>query len=122
MADAEKRGQRTMDAPLLTYDIPELVRRLKQEETWKLSNRNSMTLNMGTGLRAVVVALHEGAELAPHRTEHPINIQAVEGEVMITSDAGEASLAAGQMLTLHKGVTHSVKAKKESAFLLTFGA
>lgn len=122
MSGDEMRNQRMMDAPCMTYDIPELVRRLKAEDTWKHSDRNSLTLNMGEGLRLVIVALHSGAEIKPHKAEHPISVQALEGEFEFAIDEKTEVLKAGQVLTLHKGITHRVKARSECAFLITLGA
>lgn len=122
MAETGKREQRIMDAPLLTYEIPELIARIKSEEAWKSTDRNSITLNMGPGLRMVVIALHEGTTIEPHKADHPISVQVLEGVLEFITGAGTAALKSGQLLTLHKGISHSVKAQTECAFLLTFGA
>lgn len=122
MTQTVKRDQRNMDAPLLTYDLNEEIARLKQEEAWKHAGHNSITLNMGSGLRIVVVALRKDGNLQSHKTEHPISVQTLEGELDFATDSGSVALKAGQILTLHKGILHSVRARTECAFLLTFGA
>lgn len=122
MAETGKREQRIMDAPLLTYKIEELIAKIKKEEAWQNSDRNSITLNMGSGLRLVVIALHEGTKIDPHKADHPISVQVLEGELEFITDEETAFLKAGQLLTLHKSISHSVKARTECVFLLTFGA
>lgn len=122
MVNSEKREQRILDAPLLTFEIQELITRLKNEETWKNTEKNSITLNMGAGLRMVIVALHEGASLEPHKANHPISVQVLEGELEFGTDAQTETLKKGQILMLHQSITHRVKAHTECAFLLTFGS
>ena len=121
MDEQEKRETRILDAPFLTYDLQDVLARLKQEEAWKRSDRNSITLNMGAGLRAVVVALHQGALIKQDKAEHPISVHVLEGEMEFLTEAGSAVLEKGELLTLRKGIPHSVEARKECAFLLTFG-
>ncbi|HRK61470.1 MAG TPA: hypothetical protein PLY88_02835 [Candidatus Omnitrophota bacterium] len=122
MTETGRREQRIMDAPILTYEIPKLIAKIKSEEAWKSTDRNSITLNMGLGLRMVVIALHSGALIKPHKADHAISVQALEGELEFITDMEIVALKAGQMLSLHKGILHSVRARTECAFLITFGA
>ena len=122
MSRTQKRDQRVLDAPFLTFNFSKLISRLKNEETWKHSDRNSITLTMGPGLRAVMVALHDGAIIKPHKTTHPIFVQILEGEVQFITDRVSVVLKKEQMLRLERGISHSVKACSEAVFLLTFGA
>ena len=108
-----------LDAPLVSIDIPSFIEQLKQESTWKESDRNTITVFKTNGLRIVLIALHEGAEMAKHKAEGIISVQVLEGQLKFTTDMKSVELSKGQMLALHERIPHSVLALKEAVFLLT---
>ncbi len=112
-------GGRLMDAPLVSMDIPEFINQLKSEAAWKNSDRNAMTVYKTNGMRIVLIALHEDAVLKKHTADGIISVQVLEGEIIFSTDDQSVVIKQGQMIALHKGLPHSVKAIKESLFLLT---
>ena len=108
-----------LDAPLVSIDIPSFIEQLKQESTWKESDRNTITVFKTNGLRIILIALHEGAEMAKHKAEGIISVQVLEGQLKFTTDIKSVELSKGQMLALHERIPHSVLALKEAVFLLT---
>jgi quercetin dioxygenase-like cupin family protein len=54
-----------------------------------------------------------------HTADGIINLQILEGQIRFNTDEQSVELNKGQMLTLHKGIPHSVLAKEETIFLLT---
>ncbi len=112
-------GGRLMDAPLVSIDIPEFIKQLKTEATWGNSARNAMTVYKTNGMRIVLIALHEDAVMQKHKAEGIISVQVLEGEILFSTDDQSVVIRKGQMIALHKGLPHSVKAIKESVFLLT---
>lgn len=112
-------GTRLMDAPLVSMDIAEFIKQLKTEATWRNSDRNAITIFKTNGLRIVLIALHEEAIMQKHIAEGNISVQVLEGEITFSTDDQSVVLKIGQMIALHKGLPHSVKAIKESVFLLT---
>ena len=117
--DLRPEGARLMDAPLISMDIPEFIKQLKAEVTWENSDRNAMTVYKTNGMRIVLIALHEDAILKKHTADGIISVQVLEGEIMFNTDDQSIVLKKGQVIALHKGLPHSVKAIKESVFLLT---
>ncbi|CAN5831201.1 hypothetical protein BH11BAC3_BH11BAC3_36950 [soil metagenome] len=117
--DLRPEGDRLMDAPLVSIDIPEFIKLIKTEATWQNSDRNAMTVYKTNGMRIVLIALHEDAVMKKHTADGIINVQVLEGEILFTADEQPVVLNKGQMVALHKGLSHSVKAIKESVFLLT---
>jgi quercetin dioxygenase-like cupin family protein len=117
-------AERSMDEPVMTFDLLAILADLKQEPTWRTARRNAVTLLKHPGLRVVLIALRGGSadEIAPHQTDSPVTIQALEGRIAVRTDATEVVLSAGQLLTLHPGLKHSVGAEHESAFLLTLAS
>ena len=108
-----------MDAPLLNMDIPQFIQQLKAEATWQTSDRNAMTVYKTNGLRIVLIALHEDAILKEHTADGIISLQVLEGEIIFSAGGQSVTISKGQMIALHKGLPHSVKAINESVFLLT---
>ena len=108
-----------MDAALVTIDLPLFMEQIKQESPWKQSNRNAITVFKTNGLRIVLIALHEGAEMARHTADGIISVQVLEGQLQFNTDWQTVELSKGQMLALHECIPHSVLAIKETVFLLT---
>lgn len=61
--DLRPEGERLMDAPLVTMDIPDFIKKIKKEPAWENKDRNAMTVYKTDGMRIVLIALHKGAEL-----------------------------------------------------------
>jgi len=112
-------GERLIDAPLVSMDIPEFIKKIKDEPAWKNRDRNAMTIYKTNGLRMVLIALHKDAELTRHTAEGIISLQVLEGKIMFNTDDQSVEIEKDRMIALHKGLPHSVKAIKESVFLLT---
>ncbi len=118
-ATSQRTQDHLLDAPLVPISILAFVERLKQESTWKESDRNSITVFKTDGMRIVLIALHEGAEMAKHTADGIISLQVLEGQIKFATDLQSLELIKGQMLALHERIPHSVLAIKETVFLLT---
>jgi quercetin dioxygenase-like cupin family protein len=114
--------ERSLNRPVMTFDLPAILADLKQEPTWRTAKRNAVTLLKQRGFRLVLVALQAGAALASHQTDSAVSIQALAGELAIRIGTDEFVLAAGQLLTLGPGLEHAVRAPADSAFLLTLAS
>jgi len=112
-------GDRTIDAALVRIDLPFFMEQIKKETSWKDSKRNAITVFKTNGLRIVLIALHEGSEMARHIADGIISIQMLEGRIQFNTDQQSLELNKGQMLALHERIPHSLKAIEEALFLLT---
>lgn len=112
-------GDRILDAQLVAVDLNAFRTQIKEEQTWKDGDRNAITLMKADGMRLVLIALHAGAEMRTHMAPGMISVQLLEGEITFKTAHQLSKLMPGQLITLHKGVPHSVVAEKESTFLLT---
>lgn len=113
---------RQLDAPLLTFDLSALLKKIHSEEDWDKHERNAMTLHKSPGLRIVLVAMHAGTVIPAHKADFPFSLQVVEGSLLFTSRKKTTKLQCGEMLTLHAGIPHGIEAPEEAAFLLTLAA
>jgi quercetin dioxygenase-like cupin family protein len=111
--------ERSLDQPVMTFDLPAIVADIKREPTWRTARRNAVTLHKQPGFRVVLVALQAGEDLASHATDSPVSVQALEGELVVVVGTDESVLRAGRLLTLQPGIEHAIRATTESAFLLT---
>ena len=120
--DATKQrpqGERIMDAALVTIDLSSFTKQIREEKTWKDSDRNAITVFKTDGMRIVLIALHKDAEMATHTADGMISVQVLEGQILFTTEEQLVELGQGEMLALHENVPHSVLAKEETIFLLT---
>ena len=116
---SQRKQDHLLDAPLVSINIPAFIEQLKQESTWKESDRNSITVFKTNGMRIVLIGLHAGAEMAKHTANGLISVQVLEGQIKFTIDDQSVELNKGQMLALHQNIPHSVLAIQETIFLLT---
>lgn len=112
-------GDRLLDAQMVTMDLSEYREQIKDEKAWKEGDRTAITLFKSDSMRVVLIALHAGAEMKTHTAPGIISVQVLSGNISFRTEQRNAELSEGQMLTLHKGVPHSVFANEVSTFLLT---
>src|ERR1700730_3009220 len=72
---------RLLDAPLLSFDLPKAIEKLKEEESWKRGERNAITLMKSDFMRIVLIALHEQSEINFRQSGNMISVQLLEGKV-----------------------------------------
>ncbi|MBC7383516.1 MAG: cupin domain-containing protein [Bacteroidia bacterium] len=113
------QGDRTIDAPLVAINLLYFIEQIRNEQAWKDSDRNAITVFKTNGMRIVLIALHKGAEMIKHTADGLISVQVLEGQMLFNTNEQSVNLGKGQMLALHKGIAHSVVAKEETIFLLT---
>jgi quercetin dioxygenase-like cupin family protein len=107
-----------MAEPLMEFDLPAEIHRLKTETTWN-TGQNARTLVKYDDLRVVLMALRAKARMPEHKTEGRISVHVVSGHIRLRAAGRTFSLRAGGLLALDQGVPHDVEALEESAFLLT---
>ena len=118
-ATPQRTQEHLLDAPLVSIDLLAFIAQIKQESTWKESDRNTITVFKTNGLRIVLIALHEGAEMVRHTANGVISVQVLEGKLQFNTDLQSVELNTGEMLALHERIPHSVVAIKETIFVLT---
>lgn len=108
----------TLAAPLLTLDLNREIAQLQSEGRWQ-SGHTAKTLAKYPDLRVVLIVIKAGGRLEKHKAEGRISVQTLDGRIRFNTGEGSSELAAGQMLTLERGIPHDVEGIVDSAFLLT---
>jgi quercetin dioxygenase-like cupin family protein len=112
-------GDRILLSPLVEMDLNEFIKQVKSESTWAESDRNSVTIFKSETITIVLIAMHENAELKPHKANGVISVQVLEGIIEFNAEQQSTQIEKGQMIALQENITHSVRAITESCFLLT---
>src|SRR6185295_11540999 len=89
---SSETSERSLDRPVMTFDLPAILAGMKHEPTWRTARRNAMTLLKQPIFRIVLIALQAGAEVASHQTDSPVTVQALEGRIAISVGADECVL------------------------------
>jgi quercetin dioxygenase-like cupin family protein len=81
--------------------------------------RTARTLVKEGRLRLTLIALAKDGVMPEHRTEGPISIHVLDGDVTFTGAGREFSLAAGEVLVFDANVAHAARSREGCVFLLT---
>jgi len=112
-------GERILDAPFLTNDIDKYYELLKSEEAWQKNDRNGITIYKTDKLTHVLTCLKENAAIDYNSVNGLITIQVIKGSVEFVLPGNDFTLKDQQMVTIHAGIEHSIKATKETLLLIT---
>jgi quercetin dioxygenase-like cupin family protein len=85
----------------------------------KAHGRSARTLVKDGPLRLTIMGLAAGGTLPAHRTEHPLSIQVVQGDVTFIALDQEYTLTVGDILIFGAGVEHAARSAGGAAFLIT---
>lgn len=116
-----RNTERLLDGPLLVFDLPSLMEKLKLDDVGEKSNRNAITLLKSDNMRLVLIALRAGAEIDFRQSDNLISLQLLKGKLEFIAENYKVVLEQGQLLTLHENIPHSLTAVNETIFLLTIG-
>jgi quercetin dioxygenase-like cupin family protein len=108
----------TLAAPLLMLDLTQAIKQLRSEGRWQ-SGHTAKTLAKYTDLRLVLIVMKAGGRLEKHQAEGRMSLQTLDGSIRFNTPERSVELAAGQMLTLERGIPHDIEGVVDSAFLLT---
>lgn len=111
-------GERIIDAPFVFADLEKYTHQLKEEEAWKKNDRNGITLYKTDGVTIVLTCLHKNAAIEDNSVEGLLTVQVLDGVIEFSSEQNSTELKKNQLVALHPGLLHTIKAKKEAALLL----
>jgi quercetin dioxygenase-like cupin family protein len=111
-------GERTIDAPFVSIDLPHFIEMIKNEKVWQDSDHNAITVFKDDQLTVTLVAMHPGAEIHTLLPKHLWTAQVLSGQLHLTTEDNVQTLTKNQMIVLHAGVSYSLQAEEESMILL----
>jgi quercetin dioxygenase-like cupin family protein len=101
------------------YDLPSLIEKLKDSQSWKDGELKTIILLNIPGRQIVLTALHEGTEIDSFQTCSSATFQIIEGKIFFRTKRESQIVNEGQVLTLYDNVKYSFSAKEETVVLVT---
>ena len=115
----DERRSRPMMERLMTYSLPDEIARLRGEQEWRQSGRNSMTLAKDVDFRVVLSVLGDGETLHEEDGDARTSLQLLEGRARLAVDAEETELDQADLAAVDAGNRWQLTAVGECAVLLT---
>jgi quercetin dioxygenase-like cupin family protein len=113
------RDNRALNASFHTFDLPILIEKMKQSQSWEKGELNAMILLKSPDKQIVLTALHEGTEINSFQSNDSITFQIIEGQLMFHTRKESVTLEKGQLLTVHENIKYRLTSWEETVFLLT---
>jgi len=102
---------------LIRAEAGEATRLLLPES--ELAEAKTTCLVKTDNFEAMRMCVHANQEIPPHKTEGPLTVQCLQGNVIFKVGEITNDLKPGDWLYLEGGQMHSLKGVKDSALLLT---
>lgn len=113
---------RPLAGPILTFDLREQLRELREEDSYRRSGRAGRTLAKSGRFRLTLVAMAAGNEIGTHQADSPMTLHVLEGMLHFRAADDSYDLRSGQVLFFGPGDAHDIRASEESALLITISA
>lgn len=102
----------------LTFSLADEMRAVRAELAGG-HERSGRTLVKEGALRLTLVGLVAGGTIQPHKTDGPISVHVLDGEIVFEADGTPHTLGTGSLFVLDAGVLHTVRSPRGGIFLLT---
>ena len=115
-------GDRKIEGPLVTIDLPKFVNQITSEDSWFKNDRNAITVYKTNKYRITVVAMHSNAEMETDQenlVSGIVSIKVLQGNLQLTVNGESTSISNGQIAVIHENMPYKLKATETSIFLLT---
>jgi quercetin dioxygenase-like cupin family protein len=119
-ATRQRSMDRVIDGPAVGIDLEFYIKELKEEEAWKKSDRNGITVYKSDHVAMVLTVLKKGADFVDNTVEGYLTIQILEGKARIyTLDGEKVEIKENQIACFHPHVYSSIEALSDATILLT---
>jgi len=112
-------GGRILDAPFVFMDLARYNQQLKHEDAWQKHDRNSITIYKTNEFTMVLCRLREEALIMDNLVGGHVTIQVIEGNIDFTVDGITTELEQRQIVTIHPGIMHTIRAVSNCLLLMT---
>lgn len=117
-ADAWQQAER-VGARVIELDCSSEIAALRASDSYAGADHSATTVAKQSELRLVLVALKAGGLMHEHHADAPITVHSLEGRIRFEVDGESHEVTPGHVLVVAAGLSNSVHAIEESAFLLT---
>jgi len=107
---------------LLLFDLPTLVDKMKQKQSWADGELNAIILLKTPDKQIVLTVMHNGTEIQSFQSNDSITFQIIEGKLIFHTRNDSVILDEGQLLTIHENIKYSLTTKEETVLLLTIAS
>lgn len=101
------------------FDIPAIIDRLKNEESWEKGELSSVVLLQSPSIKVLLTLLHGGTEVVSYQANDSVTFQILEGSLILHIRNESIILNKGEILTLDEKIKYSFDSVEETAILLT---
>ncbi len=112
-------GDRTVDAPVVTVNIPEFIKKIKKEKAWDKNDRNAITVFKSEKMRIILVAMHKKAVMTTEHPENIFSVQVLEGKIQLQTNDKKTDVREEELFVLHANISYKIEAIRRCVFLLT---
>jgi hypothetical protein len=114
------RDKRVANPSLLPYDLPLLIKKLKESPGWNNGELAATILLKSPNKQIVLTVLHDETEIKSFQSGDSVTFQIIEGKMKFHSREESIILEKDQIMTLYNKIKFSLTTHdEESAFLLT---
>lgn len=102
-------------------DLDDQLDELLAEPHGPVDGHRQIAIAHRRGMTLVLFYFEDGGHMPDHEVDGAVTIHVLDGDLEIQTDDHDHRVESGQMLILNPGVTHDVKAHRESKMLLMIG-
>jgi len=114
------RNDRFLNSPLFPYDLPRVIKKMKDTPGWKHGELAATILLKSPDKQIVLTILHGDTEVNSYQSGDSVTFQIIDGRIELNTPEKTVILNDGQTLTLHEKTNFRFTSLEESTFLLTF--
>jgi|WetSurMetagenome_2_1015567.scaffolds.fasta_scaffold18506_3 hypothetical protein len=105
--------------PLLIFDMPTLVKKLKNSNSWAKGDLDAIVVLKRPDKQIVITALHNGTEISSFQSGDSVTFHIIEGKLAFHTQKESVILNEGQLLTLHEKIEYKLVSREDTVFMLT---
>ena len=118
---SDSREARTLDDPVMGFELDGEVARLRQEPGYAEFGRSSKTLGKSRNFRLVVTAARAGTDLGDDDTEAAMAIQVLDGTITVGRSGAGMRFGPGAAIWVAEGEGWAVRVEEDAALVLSIG-
>ena len=118
---SDSREARTLDDPVMGFELDREVDLLRREPGYEEFGRSSKTLGKGANFRLVLTAARSGIEIGNEDAEAPMAVQVLSGSVTVDRAGDGMPFAAGSLVWFAEGGGWAVRIDEDAALVLSIG-